>query len=196
MEYIEITKQEIADILNCSVSTMGHMPKFIQTRKKNNNIDIVYSGKNRGNAKLYNMYIPDENKDEWKDCPGAEDFYLINKSGELRDKETNRIRVGCINSDGYRVFEIRRKDYKKAIQIHRALMIAFNPIENPENYVVDHINGKRDDNRLENLRWVTNAQNIKYKDINQTNINELQAKLIQKYGYDELIQKLNELLED
>ena len=51
------------------------------------------------------------------------------------------------------------KDGKvKKFYVHRLLAIAFIP--NPENKpCIDHINGIRDDNRLENLRWVTYKEN-------------------------------------
>ena len=40
-------------------------------------------------------------------------------------------------------------------------METFNPIENMEQLTVNHINHIKDDNRLENLEWLSNADNVK-----------------------------------
>lgn len=58
--------------------------------------------------------------------------------------------------EGYRCVCINRKCY----QVHRLCWeIEFGDI--PEGMEIDHINGVRDDNRIENLRLVTKADNLK-----------------------------------
>jgi hypothetical protein len=66
------------------------------------------------------------------------------------------------------------------------VMETFNPIENSDMYVVDHINGIRNDNRLENLRWLTQRQNMEEKNENFAKLNQNYQKLIKKYGYEGL----------
>ena len=61
--------------------------------------------------------------------------------------------------DGYMRIGLCKNGKLKFFFVHRVLSIAFIP--NPENKrEVDHINGIRDDNRLENLRWVTKKENM------------------------------------
>lgn len=63
--------------------------------------------------------------------------------------------------DGYRMVRLwNERTGKKGVLIktHRLVAIAFIP--NPENKpYIDHINTIRDDNRIENLRWVTAKEN-------------------------------------
>ncbi len=61
--------------------------------------------------------------------------------------------IGCADSYGYLVFKINRKSYK----LHRVIHY-MQTGEWPDQ--MDHINGKRDDNRWENLRNVTTNENM------------------------------------
>lgn len=112
-------------------------------------------------------------KEVWKDIEGYEGLYQVSNIGRVRslDKEIKTYNGGSyinkgkiINgsiakSEGYlRVTLV--KDRKNTIKkIHRLVAEAFIP--NPENKpCVDHINTIRDDNRVENLRWVTYEENM------------------------------------
>ena len=84
--------------------------------------------------------------------------YSISNLGNVRNDSTGRILIPHLNTNGYMGLTLV-KDKKKYLRyIHRLIAIAFIP--NPENKKqVDHINGNKTDNVVENLRWVTVSEN-------------------------------------
>lgn len=89
--------------------------------------------------------------------------YQVSNAGRVRtntDKFNHqisewRILKGTTNQGGYKDVTLRYKGKTRTFRVHRLVMQTFKPIENAENMLVDHINGDRLDNRLENLRWAT-----------------------------------------
>jgi|688.fasta_scaffold581726_2 hypothetical protein len=72
--------------------------------------------------------------------------------------------VSCKIGKGYKAINI----YGKTIYLHRAIANKFIP--NPNNYTdVNHINGIKHDNRVENLEWCTRSYNVKHAILNGLN---------------------------
>lgn len=95
----------------------------------------------------------------WKDVTGYEGLYQVSNLGRVRSlTRYKRIMTGHINTWRYRQVTLTKNKIKKMFSVHRLVAEAFIP--NPENKPeVDHINTLRDDNRVENLRWVSSSEN-------------------------------------
>lgn len=82
--------------------------------------------------------------------------YLISKDGNIKSPYGKILKKSMSNS-GYEFINIRNKGYF----IHRAICFAFVEKINGKNYV-NHINGIKTDNRVENLEWCTKGYNLKH----------------------------------
>ena len=69
-------------------------------------------------------------------------------------------RAVVLDKDGYpRVFVGSRKNKRVNYLVHNVIALCYLG-EKPEGYQTDHINSIRADNRLENLQYITQQQNI------------------------------------
>jgi len=84
--------------------------------------------------------------------------YLISRCGNVFS-EIRGIYLNPNFRNKYLVISVKQNGRKKTISIHRLVAETFIP-NNENKPCVNHINGVRTDNRVENLEWCTIKENI------------------------------------
>ena len=103
---------------------------------------------------------------EWKPVPGYEGRYLVSDEGQVKSVLTNRLLRPGVMSRGYltvNLYDGSKPKRSRSLLVHRVVLSAFIGPP-PEKRQVNHRNMNKHDNRLANLEYVTQSENIRHAD--------------------------------
>ena len=104
-------------------------------------------------------------KEVWKNIPNYENYYQVSNFGNIksldryyngRNLKGKPIKLSP-NKFGYLRFTAKKDNITKTLHVHRVVLLTFNPIVQEKQ--VNHIDGNKFNNRLENLEWCTDSEN-------------------------------------
>ena len=100
--------------------------------------------------------IEDLEGEIWKDLPEYEGLYQASNKGRI--KRNNHLIKLIIQKTGYLNVSLCKNGISKTCRVHKLIAKIFIP--NPNNYQsINHKNGNKQDNRVENLEWCTQSYN-------------------------------------
>lgn len=95
----------------------------------------------------------------WKEVPGFS-LYLCSSLGRIFSIRKKKLMQPFIQNSGYLCVDLRNKgENRQRFLVHRIVALTFisNPSDKPN---VNHIDGNKLNNSIDNLEWVTNSENI------------------------------------
>jgi hypothetical protein len=100
----------------------------------------------------------------WKDIVGYEGLYQVSNLGNVKSlgnefSRKERVLKPSLQSKGYLTVVLQKNGIRNMVLVHRLVAEYFvsNPLNKPQ---VNHINGVKTDNNIENLEWVYHRENL------------------------------------
>lgn len=99
---------------------------------------------------------------EWRPVPGYEGAYDVSSSGKIRNHKTGKVMRNPIHKSGYAQAFLRKDGSQWNVYVHRLVALAFIP--NSEGKPdINHIDGNKQNNSVDNLEWVTRSENTMHR---------------------------------
>ena len=116
------------------------------------------------NDRNFWLSLDDLPHEQWRDIRNYEGLYQVSNYGRIKSFRRNEPMIFVRHKDSRNYFSLGLKKCgvkTKTIKAHQLVALTFIP--NPESKPqVNHIDGKKWNNRVGNLEWVTSAENIKH----------------------------------
>ena len=134
----------------------------------------------------------------WKDIPEYEGLYQASNFGKIKSIkrehyipslnkiifiDNNKILKPAISKDGYKTVVLTKNKKRKTYKVHKLIALTFIS-QKDDKLQVNHKDGNKLNNNVENLEWCNNSENIKhaydnkliditkkYKKVNQYDLN-------------------------
>ena len=98
----------------------------------------------------------------WKDIPEYEGLYQVSNLGRVKSLKREKFLKPNVDAYGYLCVDLYKNKNHNFKRIHRHVAEAFIPnLENKPQ--INHIDGNKQNNNVNNLEWVTPCENIKHK---------------------------------
>ena len=92
--------------------------------------------------------------------PEIKDYYTVTSEGEFFSDNSGKMKTRNRAGTEYQIINFSLiNGKKKTYRAHRLVLMAFKPVDNMENLEVNHIDGNKKNNKLENLEWCTSSEN-------------------------------------
>lgn len=132
-------------------------------------------------------------KEIWKGIDGYEEFYQVSNLGRVKSLDRvikkskysymikGKVFKTSLNNKGYAQTELTKGGKRKYFKVHRLVALHFLPNENASDLTVNHIDGNKLNNEVNNLEWCTLEENmwhayknnLKFRKYSDENIKEI-----------------------
>ena len=86
--------------------------------------------------------------------------YCITESGRIYSLKSKRFLSTQYNDGGYAVVTLRKDGKTNTLKIHRLLCLMFKPETHFDGAFVNHKDGNKKNNNLDNLEWCSRSENV------------------------------------